>query len=116
MPSSQKAAIQGTDYTGSKPIKLTINASGGSVQTTTTDLTPGAYTLLATTPCLVAHGATLTAPDGSQGTGTTGSFGVPAGTAYPISIAAAGKLSTISVDSATGVLIISGPIYRGNHD
>ena len=115
MPSSQKAAIQGTDYTGCKPVKLTINASGGSIQTSS-DLVPGAYTLLATTPCIVAHGASLTAPDGSQGTGTTGSFGVPAGTAYPISIAATGKLTTISVDSGTGVLIISGPIYRGNHD
>lgn len=116
MPSSLKAAIQGTDYTGCKPVKLTVNASGGSVQTTTTDLTPGAYTLLSTTPCIVAHGASITAPDGSQGTGTTGSFVIPAGTSVPLSIPAAGKLSVISIDTATGILLITGPIYRGNHD
>lgn len=115
MPSSKQAAIVGTDYTLCKPVKLTLNASGGSVQTTS-DLTPGAYTLVATTTCLVAHGASLTAPDATQGTGTTGSFCVPAGGVVGISLATTGMFSAISVDSNTGVLIISGPMHRGNHD
>lgn len=116
MSSSLKAALYGTDYTACKPVKLTINASGGSVQTTTNSLVAGAYALLATTACIVAHGASITAPDGTQGTGTQGSFAIPAGVSVPLSLAADGKLSVISIDSGTGVLVITGPIYRGNHD
>lgn len=113
---TSQAAIYGTDYSSSKPVKLTVNASGGSLSTSTATLVVGAYTFLSTCNAYCVMGEALVAPDGTQGTGTTGSFVLPAGTPVTISVQTASKVSVISIDTNTGVFIATGPILRGDYD